>query len=60
MVANGDRHNLRCAMDHILEAEKNGEISAENVIYIVENINVAGRNLCPADLRYSPSVFYDF
>ncbi|KAG1364184.1 cytochrome P450 CYP73A100 [Cocos nucifera] len=41
MAANGDRHNLRCAIDHILEAEKNGEISAENVIYIVENINVA-------------------
>ncbi|CAA6671183.1 unnamed protein product [Spirodela intermedia] len=32
---------LSCAMDHILEAEMNGEISPENVLYIVENINVA-------------------
>ncbi|XP_052144216.1 cytochrome P450 CYP73A100-like [Oryza glaberrima] len=37
----GDRNKLRCAIDHILEAEKNGELTAENVIYIVENINVA-------------------
>ncbi|KAJ4730586.1 Trans-cinnamate 4-monooxygenase [Rhynchospora pubera] len=41
MSAPGDRNKLRCAMDHIIEAEKNGEISTENVIYIVENINVA-------------------
>ncbi|XP_008782811.2 cytochrome P450 CYP73A100-like [Phoenix dactylifera] len=41
MAADGDGHKARCAIDHILEAEKNGEISAENVIYIVENINVA-------------------
>jgi trans-cinnamate 4-monooxygenase len=42
MAAPGDRNKLRCAMDHIIEAEKNGEISTDNVIYIVENINVAG------------------
>lgn len=42
MAENGGRSKLRCAMDHVLEAEKNGEISSENVIYIVENINVAG------------------
>jgi hypothetical protein len=42
MSAPGDRNRLRCAIDHIIEAEKNGEINAENVIYIVENINVAG------------------
>nr|QPZ88858.1 cytochrome P450 CYP73A258 [Dioscorea zingiberensis] len=36
-----DKNKLACAIDHILEAEKNGEISSENVIYIVENINVA-------------------
>lgn len=42
MSAPGDRNKLRCAMDHIIEAEKNGEITTENVIYIVENINVAG------------------
>ncbi|KAK1315599.1 Trans-cinnamate 4-monooxygenase [Acorus calamus] len=38
---NGDRQKLVCAMDHIIEAEKRGEISSENVLYIVENINVA-------------------
>ncbi|KAF5446570.1 hypothetical protein F2P56_032187 [Juglans regia] len=32
---------FKCAMDHILEAEKKGEISENNVLYIVENINVA-------------------
>ncbi|OAY69215.1 Cytochrome P450 CYP73A100 [Ananas comosus] len=41
LAENGGRSKLRCAMDHVLEAEKNGEISSENVIYIVENINVA-------------------
>ena len=30
-------------MDYILEAEMNGEITSDNVIYIVENINVAGK-----------------
>lgn len=35
------RDTLRCAMDHVLDAERRGEITAENVIYIVENINVA-------------------
>lgn len=37
----GSSDRLRCAMDYILEAEMNGEISSDNVIYIVENINVA-------------------
>ncbi|KAE8774699.1 Trans-cinnamate 4-monooxygenase [Hordeum vulgare] len=37
----GDKNKLRCAIDHILAAEKSGEITPENVIYIVENINVA-------------------
>ncbi|KAF8689621.1 hypothetical protein HU200_041735 [Digitaria exilis] len=36
-----NKDKLRCAIDHILQAEKNGEITPENVIYIVENINVA-------------------
>jgi hypothetical protein len=34
---------IRCAMDHILEAERKGEINHDNVLYIVENINVAGK-----------------
>lgn len=31
----------KCAMDHILEAMDKGEINEDNVLYIVENINVA-------------------
>ncbi|KAJ1436234.1 Cytochrome P450 [Sesbania bispinosa] len=41
MAANGDKHKISCAIDHILDAQMKGEISEENVIYIVENINVA-------------------
>lgn len=41
MAANGDKHRISCAMDHIIDAQLKGEISEENVIYIVENINVA-------------------
>uniref|UniRef100_A0A2P2MTJ4 Trans-cinnamate 4-monooxygenase n=2 Tax=Rhizophora mucronata TaxID=61149 RepID=A0A2P2MTJ4_RHIMU len=32
---------LKCAIDHILDAQKKGEINEDNVLYIVENINVA-------------------
>ncbi|CAM6045004.1 unnamed protein product [Sphagnum compactum] len=31
----------KCGMDHILDAQSKGEISEDNVLYIVENINVA-------------------
>lgn len=41
MAANGEKHEISCAIDHIIDAEKKGEISEENVLYIVENINVA-------------------
>lgn len=34
---------LKCAIDHILEAQQKGEINEDNVLYIVENINVAGK-----------------
>lgn len=33
-------------MDHILEAQQKGEINEDNVLYIVENINVAGMFAC--------------
>ncbi|XP_010931381.2 trans-cinnamate 4-monooxygenase [Elaeis guineensis] len=36
-----DNAGLKCAIDHILDAEKKGEINEDNVLYIVENINVA-------------------
>ncbi|KAH6798003.1 cinnamate-4-hydroxylase [Perilla frutescens var. hirtella] len=41
MAENGEKHKMSCAMDHIIDAETKGEISSENVLYIVENINVA-------------------
>ncbi|KAL9259534.1 Trans-cinnamate 4-monooxygenase-like protein [Drosera capensis] len=34
-------NELKCAIDHILEAQQKGEINEDNVLYIVENINVA-------------------
>ncbi|XP_047310779.1 trans-cinnamate 4-monooxygenase-like [Impatiens glandulifera] len=34
-------NSMKCAIDHILEAEQKGEINEDNVLYIVENINVA-------------------
>nr|QLI49064.1 cytochrome P450 family 73 subfamily A polypeptide 253 [Gloriosa superba] len=36
-----DNSKLKCAIDHILDAQKKGEINEDNVLYIVENINVA-------------------
>ncbi|KAI4374124.1 hypothetical protein MLD38_012158 [Melastoma candidum] len=33
--------SLKCAMDHILDAQQKGEINEDNVLYSVENINVA-------------------
>ncbi|KAJ6407962.1 hypothetical protein OIU84_011301 [Salix udensis] len=41
MASNGENHKISCAMDHIIHAQMKGEISEENVLYIVENINVA-------------------
>ncbi|XP_023537031.1 cytochrome P450 CYP73A100-like [Cucurbita pepo subsp. pepo] len=41
MEANGDEHKTSCAIDHIINAQLKGEISEENVLYIIENINVA-------------------
>lgn len=38
-----DHEGLKCAIDHILDAQKKGEINEDNVLYIVENINVAGK-----------------
>ncbi|XP_074295145.1 trans-cinnamate 4-monooxygenase [Silene latifolia] len=34
-------NELKCAIDHILDAQQKGEINEDNVLYIVENINVA-------------------
>ncbi|GAB4854071.1 hypothetical protein Ancab_022653 [Ancistrocladus abbreviatus] len=41
MAANGEKREISCAIDYIIDAQMKGEISEENVLYIVENINVA-------------------
>lgn len=37
-----DNGELRCGIDHILEAQQKGEINNDNVLYVVENMNIAG------------------
>lgn len=37
---------VKCGIDHIVEAQENGEITEDNVLFIVENINVAGNYIC--------------
>ncbi|KAK4408769.1 Trans-cinnamate 4-monooxygenase [Sesamum angolense] len=34
-------NDLKCGIDHFLEAQKNGEINEDNVLLLVENMNVA-------------------
>ncbi|CAO2171874.1 unnamed protein product [Urochloa humidicola] len=36
-----DNNELKCAVDHILEAQQKGEINEDNVLHIIENINIA-------------------
>nr|AHY94893.1 cinnamate-4-hydroxylase [Prunella vulgaris] len=36
-----DKDGLKCAIDLMIEAQQKGEINEDNVLYIVENINVA-------------------
>ncbi|MCO5575972.1 hypothetical protein L7F22_029779 [Adiantum nelumboides] len=38
---NPPSNDEKCGIDHVLDAQKNGEINEDNVLYIVENINVA-------------------
>lgn len=35
MAANKENHKITCAIDHIIEAQLKGEITEENVLYIV-------------------------
>ncbi|KAL0417917.1 UNVERIFIED_CONTAM: Trans-cinnamate 4-monooxygenase [Sesamum radiatum] len=37
-------NDLKCGIDHFLEAQKNGEINEDNVLLLIENMNVAGRD----------------
>ncbi|KAL7124677.1 hypothetical protein ABFS83_14G064300 [Erythranthe nasuta] len=39
--ATTDKNLLKCGIDHFLECQANGEINEDNVLYIVENMNVA-------------------
>jgi trans-cinnamate 4-monooxygenase len=41
-----DSDRLKCGMDEILEAQTKGEINEDHVLFIVENINVAGTYIC--------------
>ena len=43
---------LKCAIDHILDAQKKGEINEDNVLYIVENINVAGKTFSLVSISF--------
>ncbi|GER28131.1 cinnamate-4-hydroxylase [Striga asiatica] len=36
-----DKNEVKCGVDHFLEAQKNGEINEDHLLYIVENMNVA-------------------
>lgn len=46
-------NGLKCGVDYFLEAQENGEINEDNVLYIVENLNVAGINTCLLTEFYS-------
>ena len=52
-----DNNGLKCAIDHILEAQQKGEINEDNVLYIVENINVAGMLIFSSVLRLAKTAF---
>ncbi|EYU36902.1 hypothetical protein ABFS82_14G063500 [Erythranthe guttata] len=36
-----DKNRVKCGIDHFLVSQQNGEINEDNVLYIVENMNVA-------------------
>ncbi|GMN41137.1 hypothetical protein TIFTF001_010348 [Ficus carica] len=40
-MGRADNNALKCAIDHMLDAQQKGEIHEDNILYIVENINVA-------------------
>ena len=40
-----DNNANKCAIDHILDAQRKGEINEDNVLHIVDNLNVAGKLL---------------
>ncbi|KAH6814470.1 cinnamate-4-hydroxylase [Perilla frutescens var. frutescens] len=40
-VVNNNINGLKCGVDHFLDAQHNGEINEDNVLYIVENMNIA-------------------
>ena len=40
-----DNNAKKCVIDHILDAQWKGEINEDNVLYIIDNLNVAGRLL---------------
>ena len=57
---NMNTEGLKCAIDHILDAQKKGEINEDNVLYIVENINVAGMHFYYFAACYEFSCFLKY
>lgn len=47
----------KAAIDYIFESEQKGEINEDNVLYIVENINVAGKDRISLARRVARTVF---
>lgn len=50
MSTKGPEVVKECGIDHILEAEKNGEITEANILYLIENLNGAGTGDLTTDL----------
>ncbi|KAL8102951.1 hypothetical protein AgCh_027471 [Apium graveolens] len=48
-----DNNSLKCAMDHILEAQRKGEINEDNVYHIVDNINIAAIDTTLRSIEWS-------
>ncbi|KAH7447539.1 hypothetical protein KP509_01G110800 [Ceratopteris richardii] len=41
IMLNSPVNEDKCALDHMLDAQKNGEMTEDNIFYVVENINSA-------------------
>lgn len=40
-IASTKQSDVKCGIDHFLESQMNGEINERNVLYIIENMNIA-------------------
>ena len=45
MAVKGPQSSIgKPGIDHILSAEQNGEINEDNMLYMIENVNAAGKS----------------